>query len=493
MAKKKKNKQPGGGQQNLSPERFIRERMRGIKIGKCYMTADHDWGEGMGHVIVTREHTGGRVSLAAFLIDRWCIGVKNCFFKLRMDDYELDDMLERTEQVTDLEEVSYDEAHNMVWGAVAFAEDAGIKPCKEFALAQYFLEDDTDDIPLIEYDYGKDGKRFLVANNNLELTTYLPLLKKNLDDSEYSFMVQDDDFAFDNDKWDRDGYPRDEYPRYYQYDDFPYTYHGSYPKQIDEPEFPEVNKVFASPDNSLTLPDAEVDRILALPHDKLRRQLENLITWGLGIANDGKGGVSESAGTIDQSIMHAVVFLGYLGGGEESLKVVLETLRQSEEVTDFLWGDCANMVATPTMARLGKDSLPLLHDFILEEGTMHSGKINVFEAMADIATLYPEKRNEAIEWFSTIIDHILDGGPEASFTDYALNGMLVSELLNIHAEELLPKIKQMYDRNLVDRESCGYWKDVEHDMKENVYHKDNCETGIKQTYHDLDRAFGRNR
>ena len=492
MAKKKKNKRQGG-QPNLSPERFIRERMRSVKIGKCYMTAHHDWGEGIGHVIVTREHTGGRVSLAAFLIDRWCLGVKNCFFKLRLDDYEFDDILDRAEQSTDLEEVSYDEAHNMVWGAVGFAEEAGIAPYKDFALAQYFLEDDTDDIPLIEYDYGKDGKHFLVANNNLELTTYLPLLKKNLDGSEYSFMVQDDDISFDNDKWDRDGYPRDEYPMYYQYDGFPYTYQGSYPKQIDEPEFPEVNKVFASPDNCLTLPDAEVDRILALPHDKLRRQLENLIMWGLGKVNDGEGGVSENAGTIDQSIMHSVIFLGYLGGGEESLKVVLETLRQSEEVTDLLWGDCANMVATPTLARLGKDSLPLLRDFVLEEGTMHCGKIHVFEAVAEIATLYPEKHDEAIEWFSAIIDDILNGGPEASFTDYALNGMLVSELLNIHAEELLPKIKQMYDRNLVEREDCGYWEDVESDMKAHIYHNDGCITDIKQTYRELDRTFGRNR
>lgn len=57
MAKKKKNKQQGG-QQILSPERFIRERMRNVKVGKCYMTAAHDWDDGMGHVIVAREHTG---------------------------------------------------------------------------------------------------------------------------------------------------------------------------------------------------------------------------------------------------------------------------------------------------------------------------------------------------------------------------------------------------------------------------------------------------
>jgi hypothetical protein len=492
MAKKKKNKQQCGGQQHLSPERFIRERMRSVKIGKCYMSTNQDLDQGGGYVVVTREHTGGRISVAVYLVDIWCTGVHGCLYRLRIEDYELDDMLENFGRLAHLEEVSYEEAHNMVWGCVAYAEEAGIAPCKDFALAKYFLEDDTDDIPLIEYEYGKDGKYFLVANNNMELTKYLPLLKKNLGEDEYSFVMQGGDSFVDLDKWDRNGYPRDEYPYYYGANGSPYTYRGSYPKQPDESEFPEVNKVFASPDNRLTLPDAEVDRILALPHDKLRRQLEHMIMWGLGVANDGKGGLSRYTGEVDQIIMHSVIFLGHLGGGEESLRVVLETLRQPEDVMDYLWGDGGNIMVTPAIASLGKDSLPLLHDFILEEGIIHSGKWRVFEAVADIITLYPEKREAAIEWFSTIIDHILDGGPEASFTDYSTNGILVGELLHIHAEELLPKIKQMYDRNLVERDVCGNWENVEKDMMANKYHKSNPITDIKQAYCELDWAFGGN-
>lgn len=116
----------------------------------------------------------------------------------------------------------------------------------------------------------------------------------------------------------------------------------------------------------------------------------------------------------------------------------------------------------------------------------------MFEAVADIAALCPDKRDEAIEWFSCIIGHILNGGPEACFTDYALNGILVGELLDAHTEELLQKIKLMYNRNLVERESCDYWEDVEHEMKANDYPKENYITSIKQAYHELDREFGRN-
>ena len=85
-------------------------------------------------------------------------------------------------------QVSYNEAHNLIFGAIAFAEEAGIKPSPEFALTQYLLEEDTEDVPLIEYEFGKNGKHFLVAKNNLELNTYLPLLEKNLPEGEYDFI-----------------------------------------------------------------------------------------------------------------------------------------------------------------------------------------------------------------------------------------------------------------------------------------------------------------
>lgn len=200
MVKKKKSK-GHNIQQNISPERFIRERMRSVKIGKCYMTSDFDSEQGLGYVVITREHTGGRLSFAAYLVDKWCIGVKKTFFNLRVDEDVVDTLLERLGTTTDLMEVGYNEAHNMVWGAVAFAEEAGIKPCKDFALTQYFLEDDTDDIPLIEYDYGRGGKYFLVANSNREIEVYLSQMRKVLKPEQYLFAVTSGDDVFsDEDK-----------------------------------------------------------------------------------------------------------------------------------------------------------------------------------------------------------------------------------------------------------------------------------------------------
>lgn len=86
-------------------------------------------------------------------------GQQFLFYRLRMDDWEFDEFLDDRRDT--FRECSYEEAHNRVWGSIAYAEEAGIRPDKSFLLTQYMLEEDTDDIPLIEYEYGKDGKHFL--------------------------------------------------------------------------------------------------------------------------------------------------------------------------------------------------------------------------------------------------------------------------------------------------------------------------------------------
>ena len=114
MAKKKQKKQQG--QQFLSPEQYIKQKARSLEIGACYVSNDiEEMGE--GHVIVSRKHTGGRVSIAFYLVDIWCVGVKDSFYRLRLEDYEFKEMIDTYR--LGLRECSYDEAHNWIFGAPA--------------------------------------------------------------------------------------------------------------------------------------------------------------------------------------------------------------------------------------------------------------------------------------------------------------------------------------------------------------------------------------
>ena len=117
MAKKKKKGQ--AGQQFLSPEKYLKERARSLEIYECYVS-DNLKEVGEGYVIVSRIHTGGRVSMSAYLVDTYCLGVKDTFFRLRMEEEEYRMFLNYFD--SSLHRCNYEEAHNWVYGAIAFGE-----------------------------------------------------------------------------------------------------------------------------------------------------------------------------------------------------------------------------------------------------------------------------------------------------------------------------------------------------------------------------------
>lgn len=193
---KKKQKKASGGQQFLSDEQFIRQRIRQLPTDKCYIT-DVFEESGTNHIIVTRRHTGGRLSIGVFMVDRLCLGVKDSFYRLRIEDYQMDDILHGPEGIT-FRECSYEEAHNRIYGAIAFAEEGGIKPHKSFALTKYFLEEDTDDVPLIEYEFGENGHHVLVCDSLAEASQYAPILRKHLGVDGFKYLIGRTGTAYDD-------------------------------------------------------------------------------------------------------------------------------------------------------------------------------------------------------------------------------------------------------------------------------------------------------
>lgn len=62
-------------------------------------------------------------------------------------------------------EIDYNLAHNIIYGGNEYAEEHGFKIHKDFEkLTQYILEVDDDKIPLIDVEFGKDGKPLVIEN-----------------------------------------------------------------------------------------------------------------------------------------------------------------------------------------------------------------------------------------------------------------------------------------------------------------------------------------
>lgn len=185
MSKKKKGKviplQP------ISIERYVKERARSLPFGKCYEIAISQ--ATVSEVVVSRVRKNGTHIFAFFLVDKGCLGVKDTFIQ-EYDD--LDDFLETMSKFDHFDEYGKEieavYAQNLIYGAIEWAEDAGIKEHKYFETTQYMLED-VEDLEYVEIEFGLEGKHCYYQNDeSSESKKIIKTLEKNLGEGNFTVI-----------------------------------------------------------------------------------------------------------------------------------------------------------------------------------------------------------------------------------------------------------------------------------------------------------------
>lgn len=202
MAKRKKGKVV----KMTSPENYIRERARTLPIHECLINPDWEV-HGMASIIVSRKHTNGNLTAGLYLVDLKCLGVKDAQYFFNIYPFEYNNLLERRGETQQLEKVDYTLAHNIIYAGMEFAEDYGFKPHKDFSVAKFILEEDTEDIELIEITCGENGVPFFVRGpleSDMDTARIIAQLEKTAGRGNYGFVDQLSDEEWDDD-WDDDG------------------------------------------------------------------------------------------------------------------------------------------------------------------------------------------------------------------------------------------------------------------------------------------------
>jgi hypothetical protein len=158
MSKNKKGKVVQLKSNPLSPEKYIKTQARSLPVAECWIS--EEWqSNGICNIIVARKHITGNFTVGVYLVDLYCLGVKNTSYHFNLDPDAYGFL---KENCGDVEKCEYVLAHNIIYGAIEFADDLGFQPDKDFALAQFILEEDDDNVPLIDIEFGYDGKPFYV-------------------------------------------------------------------------------------------------------------------------------------------------------------------------------------------------------------------------------------------------------------------------------------------------------------------------------------------
>lgn len=95
MAKEKKKKKQTRAP--LTSDTYMRKVMRTLPVDKCYVNSD--WAEqGMAHVVIVRRRPDGKFAMAVYLVDTYCLGVKDAFWRTSLVKAELDAMIKNFEE-----------------------------------------------------------------------------------------------------------------------------------------------------------------------------------------------------------------------------------------------------------------------------------------------------------------------------------------------------------------------------------------------------------
>ena len=183
-----KNKKKATGRGPISPKKYIIEKARGLPVFECLI--NEGWQKNsMVHIFVVRKMPSGNYIIGTYLVDIMCLGLKDSYFYFNMFDYEWSKKKEEFADITSFYPCDYALVHNVIYGAIDFALEAGINPAKEFAISKYILEKDSEEIETDEIiEFGENGVHHYMPNeeeSNIKQILYT--LNKNLGEDSYFF------------------------------------------------------------------------------------------------------------------------------------------------------------------------------------------------------------------------------------------------------------------------------------------------------------------
>lgn len=146
---------------------------------------------GIGNIVVSRTLPSGEIATAVFLLDVFCLGVKDAYFEvLSLGEYEF--AVSRVEDRATLRRVLPSYARKLIEGAVQYAEGFCLRPHPDYHVAKRIFGDVDPTTCSQDFEYGREGKPFYVVGPNdtrARSRQILALLERAYGPDGFHFLV----------------------------------------------------------------------------------------------------------------------------------------------------------------------------------------------------------------------------------------------------------------------------------------------------------------
>lgn len=146
---------------------------------------------GIGNVILCRKNPECDFVVGVFLVDVFCLGVKDAHFTYLLSK-DFDSLKSNTANYGELRNIAPSHARKLVENCVAYAKDLGFEPHKDYSKASRIFGNidpgDCED----EFTFGKDGKPFFVAgpyDSTVKCNNIMKTLESKCGEGNYNYTL----------------------------------------------------------------------------------------------------------------------------------------------------------------------------------------------------------------------------------------------------------------------------------------------------------------
>lgn len=176
----------------LSPveaRRALISSARDLPIHECVTRADMEE-QGLSPFLITRMQPDGNLVLASFLVDLYCLGVKDAAANAEISVLEYERRIKPRffeAQARLMEPLLF---HQIIYGAIDYAASLGFSPHPDFKLASLVLEPRSSVPPNPDLRFGKDGKPLFIGGPRDDVASILSTLERNVGRGNFHYIIR---------------------------------------------------------------------------------------------------------------------------------------------------------------------------------------------------------------------------------------------------------------------------------------------------------------
>jgi hypothetical protein len=170
------------------------QHARELPFAGCWI--DKEWKEaGLARVVVARQIDQERVILGVYLIDHFCLGMKNTFYRMDIPIKRLKRDL--PEIVGNPKSCTPEFAHQLIYQSIEYARRYGFEPHPDFAKAGLILDPPGTYPDNPDLEFGKDGKPLYISGPYDKPERIIATLRRTAGEGNYNFLIQAEGPDFD--------------------------------------------------------------------------------------------------------------------------------------------------------------------------------------------------------------------------------------------------------------------------------------------------------